>query len=272
MPAPASEKFRRPESDEQEQVLLEQEEIASVRDLTPIEVLPDLPPTTTRPWRSATTQTCSACGKPNPAESRFCDACGSVLRGAQPTAAPDASTGWLYDAHAAPGRPATQVGPNAPASSTTQPAAQESDNAFFYYYDDKKATSGNRRMLIILLVVLALGIVGLIYLMTHSAAKPAAAGNVTISISPAEAQITVRGNQDFSATVSGSGETDVTWSVEEGNAGGKVVSHGAQADGGVVASKAVYLAPPTPGTYHVVATSKADPSKSASAEVLVSGK
>lgn len=127
-------------------------------------------------------------------------------------------------------------------------------------------------MLIILLVVLALGIVALIYLMTRSPAKPAVAGSVTVSITPTEAQVKTGEAHDFSATVSGSGDTDVTWSVEEGSAGGKIVNRGAQADGGVVASKAVYVAPPTPGTHHVIATSKADPAKSATAEVLVTAK
>jgi len=164
------------------------------------------------------------------------------------------------------------VAPGSPASSTTQPPAQQSDSDFFYYYDDKATTGGNRRMLIILAVVLVLGIVALIYLMTHSPSKPAAAGNVTVSITPTEAQVTIGEAQDFSATVSGTGDTDVIWLVEEGSAGGKIVNRGAQADGGVVASKAVYVAPPIPGTFHITAASKADPSKSASAEVLVSGK
>jgi len=266
----APERFRWPETDEQEQALFEQEEIASVRDLTPVEVVPDFPPT--KPRHSPGAQTCPACGRPNPPESHFCDGCGSALQGAQPAAvAPQAASGWQYDAQAAPRPAAPEAKPSAPAASPTQPSAQQSDNAFFYYYDDKKAAGGNRRLLIILLVVLAVGIAGLIYLMTHSASKPAAVGNVTISISPADAQTTVNGKLDFSATVSGSGETDVNWSVDEGSAGGKMVNRGAQADGGVVATKALYLAPPTPGTYHVVATSKADPTKSATAEVLVSG-
>lgn len=51
--------------------------------------------------------------------------------------------------------------------------------------------------------------------------------------------------------------TAVTWSVREGSAGGTVTPAG------------LYSAPATPGTYHVVATSVADPSKSAAAVVTV---
>jgi chitinase len=47
------------------------------------------------------------------------------------------------------------------------------------------------------------------------------------------------------------------------------VNRGAKADGGTVSSLAVYIAPRTPGTYHLLATSKADPQESASAEVTV---
>jgi chitinase len=127
-------------------------------------------------------------------------------------------------------------------------------------------------LLIVLMVVLALGVLGVIYLLSRPSAKSPAGANVTVTILPAEADVPVGEAHDFSATVTGSGDTDVTWSVAEGSAGGTVVNRGAQAQGGAVASLGVYVAPTTPGTYHVVATSKANPSKSATAEVLVSGK
>lgn len=127
-------------------------------------------------------------------------------------------------------------------------------------------------MLIVLMVVLALGVLGVIYLLSRPSAKSPSGGNVAITISPTEAQVVAGEAHDFSATVTGSGDTDVTWSVAEGSGGGNVVNRGAQAQGGAVASLGVYVAPGTPGTYHVVATSKADTTKSATAEVLVSGK
>ena len=122
------------------------------------------------------------------------------------------------------------------------------------------------------MVVLALGVLGVIYLLSRPSAKSAAAANLTITISPAETEVSVGEAHDFSATVSGSGDTDVSWSVVEGSAGGTVVNRGAQAKGGAVANLGVYVAPTTPGTYHIVATSKANTTKSATAEVLVSGK
>jgi hypothetical protein len=63
--------------------------------------------------------------------------------------------------------------------------------------------------------------------------------------------------QAFLATVTGTAVTTVTWTVTEGSAGGTVNSTGS------------YVAPATTGTYHVVATSSADSSKSATAVVTV---
>jgi chitinase len=74
---------------------------------------------------------------------------------------------------------------------------------------------------------------------------------------------------DFSATVSGTDDTQVIWTVQEGDAGGRVVTRRAKAEGGTLSSRVVYIAPRTPGTYHLLATSKAEPRKSASAEATV---
>jgi hypothetical protein len=49
----------------------------------------------------------------------------------------------------------------------------------------------------------------------------------------------------------------VNWSIQEGSAGGDVNAAG------------IYTAPANEGVYHVIATSKADPSKSATATVSV---
>ena len=74
---------------------------------------------------------------------------------------------------------------------------------------------------------------------------------------------------DFSATVSGTDDSEVIWTVQEGEAGGRVVTRAAKAKGGTGSSLAVYIAPTTPGTYHLLATSEADPLQSASAEATV---
>jgi hypothetical protein len=178
-----------------------------------------------------------------------------------------------------PARPAAAAPAKAPvvakaAAVPAPPAASAAGKSeyFFYFYDDKSSQRGNRKLLIALMVVLALGVLGVIYLLSRPSAKSAPPANLAITIAPAEAETSVGGTQDFTATVTGSGDTDVTWSVAEGTAGGTIANRGAQAQGGAVASLGVYSAPATPGTYHIMATSKADPTKSAAAEVLVSGK
>ncbi|HEU4382372.1 MAG TPA: hypothetical protein VFR85_02620 [Anaeromyxobacteraceae bacterium] len=80
---------------------------------------------------------------------------------------------------------------------------------------------------------------------------------VTVSITPPSASTNSCLVLNFTATVTGSTNTAVTWSVQEGAAGGTVTAAGA------------YTAPANAGTYHVVATSQADPTKSAVAAVTV---
>jgi len=63
--------------------------------------------------------------------------------------------------------------------------------------------------------------------------------------------------QAFRASVTGTTNTAVTWSIQEGPAGGSITSAGA------------YTAPSTAGTFHIVATSQADSSKSATAAITV---
>jgi hypothetical protein len=79
-----------------------------------------------------------------------------------------------------------------------------------------------------------------------------AASSVAITISPTSASLTTGGTQQFTATVTGSSNTNVTWSVT----GGKI-------------SSGLYTAPSTAGTYTVTATAVADTTKSASATVTV---
>jgi hypothetical protein len=79
-------------------------------------------------------------------------------------------------------------------------------------------------------------------------ALPAA---VAVTITPGTATVNACQNLTLSATVSGSSNTSLTWSV-------------AEAAGGTV-SGGVYTAPSSAGTYHVIATSQADPTKSATA-------
>jgi hypothetical protein len=97
----------------------------------------------------------------------------------------------------------------------------------------------------------------------------APASNVEVSISPDNARVRAGKALDLAATVTGAENIEVEWSVKEGETGGRVVTRGAKADAGEVASLAVYIAPATAGTYHVQASSQADPRKSATAEITV---
>jgi hypothetical protein len=83
---------------------------------------------------------------------------------------------------------------------------------------------------------------------------------VQVAVSPIDTEVAPSGTTTLMATVTGlpSGATSaVTWSVVEGPSGGMVSSAG------------VYTAPITPGTYHVVAESVADTSKTAIATIVV---
>jgi len=82
---------------------------------------------------------------------------------------------------------------------------------------------------------------------------------VVVSLTPGSATAFGCQTASFSATVTGSANTSVTWSV-------------AEAGGGTVSATGVYTAPSTDGTYHVVATSVANPASSASAAVVVTTK
>ena len=88
-----------------------------------------------------------------------------------------------------------------------------------------------------------------------------AAPNITVSVAPGSASTQAGNTVTFTASVSGttSGQsTAVSWSIQEGSAGGTVNGSG------------LYTAPSTAGTFHVVATSVADNTESASATVAVS--
>jgi len=85
-------------------------------------------------------------------------------------------------------------------------------------------------------------------------ASPAA---VTVTLAPSSAAVDACQPFTFRATVTGSPDTAVAWSVQEGAAGGSITASG------------TYTAPATAGTYHVVATSHAAPATSAIVPVTV---
>lgn len=80
--------------------------------------------------------------------------------------------------------------------------------------------------------------------------------DVNVSVTPATATVKVGMTQTLSASVTGTRNTSVTWTVD-------------QANGGTITGTGVYTAPETPGTYNVTATSVVDNSKKASATITV---
>jgi glucuronoarabinoxylan endo-1,4-beta-xylanase len=80
---------------------------------------------------------------------------------------------------------------------------------------------------------------------------------VHVVVTPSIAAVLEGHTTPFSAAVTGSANTAVSWTVAEGAAGGKVSASG------------LYTAPNAAGTYHVVATSEADPSATGKATISV---
>jgi hypothetical protein len=92
---------------------------------------------------------------------------------------------------------------------------------------------------------------------------------VSITLSPLFATVAPGGSQNFVADVSGTDIPDVYWTLAEGDRGGRLVSGGSMGGGGRVSQLVVYIAPPRNGSYHLKVTSKADFSKTATAEIQV---
>ena len=93
---------------------------------------------------------------------------------------------------------------------------------------------------------------------SHPATVSSSTSNsVTINTTVSTATVLVGATQTFAAIVTGTSNTAVTWSVPEVGVGGTVDANGK------------YTAPNIVGTFHVVATSVADPSKSATITVAV---
>ena len=123
-------------------------------------------------------------------------------------------------------------------------------------------------------VIVALLAVGGIVWMLRSSMSVGAnpPGKVEITMFPATAKVVAGKGVDFAATVTGAPTSEVTWKVEEGDDAGQIKTRGAYAKEGAISLYSTYTAPNTPGTYHLVATSTADTSKSASAEITVVAK
>jgi hypothetical protein len=92
---------------------------------------------------------------------------------------------------------------------------------------------------------------------TKSAMATINISTISMFVLPFEVNLAVGQTQTFTASVQGTTNTAVAWTVQEGAAGGSITSAG------------VYTAPQSLGTFHVIATSQADSTKSATATVNV---
>jgi peptidoglycan/xylan/chitin deacetylase (PgdA/CDA1 family) len=89
-------------------------------------------------------------------------------------------------------------------------------------------------------------------------AAPGAATSVAVQVSPKDASVDAGGAVQFASAVTGSTTVRVTWSIQEGSP-----------SGGTISTAGLYTAPGGSGTFHVVATAVADPTKSGVAAVVV---
>src|SRR6185369_5729035 len=88
-------------------------------------------------------------------------------------------------------------------------------------------------------------------------APPASPHAVSVTITPPSASVSAGGLQRFAAAVAGTSNAAVTWSVAETN-------------GGTIDANGNYTAPMKAGSFHVIATSQAIPSASATVPLSVS--
>lgn len=80
--------------------------------------------------------------------------------------------------------------------------------------------------------------------------------NIRVAVTPTTLTLDQGATLQFSATVTGTTNTGVTWSVLEQN-------------GGTITAQGIYTAPTRAGAFHVIATSAADQSKTASSQVMI---
>jgi len=190
---------------------------------------------------------------------------------------------FAQQAPVAPEWPAVRpAAPPPPAYSAVPPAAEVTgpDRYGSVPFADTQVMAetpgGRRRMspvLIGAIVVALIALAGIVWMVRSTmAGSSKASGPVGITIYPTAAKIVAGKGADFAATVTGAPTSEVTWKVEEGDNEGQIQTRGAYSKGDEISLYCTYTAPKTPGTYHLVATSTADTSKSATSEITVVAK
>ncbi len=185
---------------------------------------------------SSAAQLCPKCGTPLLENAKFCEKCGTRTASAPSPAPAKTTPTWTPD----PGPKTDQI-----------------------FITPQSTSKGPFMLIAVLLVVLALA--GL------AAWKFFSGPDVTVTV--AQPRVTASPGETVSllASVSGSSDTDVIWSLKEGSKGGRLSPEGVSMVEGRVQSAASYLAPQQAGTYHVTAASHANSNRKAIIEIVVGG-
>lgn len=187
-------------------------------------------------------QQCAVCGAEIAPSHRFCLACGAAVgqtaRAAEPP--PSSAQAPLFEP--------------APASSV-----RDSQPGPF------PETRGRDRTLWMIVAVLlaVMGIAG------WFAWKVFARPDVTVTTFQKKIHVAAGGKTSLQASVTGSSDTDIDWSIQEGDKGGRIVSMGSVSEQNQSHASATYTAPQSGGTFHVIAASHANPSRAAKIEIVV---
>jgi RNA polymerase subunit RPABC4/transcription elongation factor Spt4 len=197
---------------------------------------------------------CPRCKKLNRKEDRVCEWCGRELRWGASPPEPGEVSGLSFAGYA--------DAKNAKTKEEVKVASPRPPRRVMV----RRRRRSSAPVVEILVAILLLGGAATAIWIMRSSLPPtsaASAANIKVTVSPSSARVVRGKNLDFMATVSGTSNVEVNWSIKEGEAGGHIESRGAKAAKGKVWSQAVYSAPNSPGTYHLLAESKADSDKSA---------
>ena len=190
-----------------------------------------------------TQQACTACGAALAPEQKFCLACGTPVGQSV--------------------RPAEARTP--PASETVAVTPPASAVPFQEGPFPTPPRSGSKALVIGVILIAVFGAAG--WFAWQYFARP----DVTVTAIPQRIHVAAGGRTSLQANVSGSKDTDVKWSIQEGDKGGQITPQGDMVEGNQSRATAMYTAPQTPGTFHVLATSHANPSRTARVEIVVGG-
>jgi Double zinc ribbon len=186
-------------------------------------------------------QFCIACGAALDPGTIFCRVCGASA-GQPPQTSVAAES-------AAPAR-AFAPAPAPPISQQGEPFANPPGNS----------------SAIAVITVLLLAVIGAAgWLVWRHFARP----DVTVVAIPKRIHVAAGGRTALAATISGADDKEVDWSIQEGTKGGQVTPLGIVSQDGELRAGATYSAPLTDGIFHVIATSHANSSRTATVEVIV---